>query len=128
MTMSMSFARTTSNASEWIFAFPSVIFLALATAWSATRVMRIARPARRWISLALRLSTSHVPPPTVPMPNSPTLIGFISFQSELQMLAHARPFVGDHAVHDSVAHATVAPRPVVADDAVLLHAERLDCL
>src|SRR3954471_19379359 len=126
MTMSMSFALTTSNASEWIFAFPCVIFLALETAWSATRVMRMARPARRWISLALRLSTSHVPPPTVPMPNSPTLIGFIFFQSELEVLAHARPLVFEHAVHNGVAHAAVAPRPVMADDAILLRAKRLD--
>src|SRR4051812_48128410 len=124
--MSMSFALTTSNASEWICAFPLVIFLARATAWSATRVMRIARPARRWISLALRLSTSQVPPPTVPMPSSPTLIGFISLQPELEMFAHARPFVGEDAVHDGVAHAAVAPRPVVADDAVLLRTQRLD--
>src|SRR4051794_24608127 len=126
MTISMSFTLTTSNASEWIFAFPFVIFLALETAWSATRVMRMARPARRWISLALRLRTSHVPPPTVPMPNSPTLIGFIFFQSELEMLAHARPLVFEHAVHHRVAHAAVAPRPVMADDAILLRAKRLD--
>src|SRR3954470_1297477 len=118
--MSMSFALTTSNASEWIFAFPFVIFLALETALSATRVMRIARPARRWISLALRLSTSQVPPPTVPMPSSPTLIGFISSQSQLQVLLHAWPLIAEHAVHDRVAHAAVAPRPMVADDAVLV--------
>src|SRR6478752_2810931 len=126
--MSMSFALTTSNASEWIFAFPPVIFFAFATAWSATRVMRIARPARRWISLALRLRTSQVPPPTVPMPSSPTLIGFISFQPEFEMLSDRRPFVAQHAVHDGVADAAVAARPVVADDAVLLRAERLDRL
>jgi hypothetical protein len=77
-TMSMSCALTTSKASAWTFAFPLVNFLALATALSATRVMRIARPARRLISLALRLRTSQVPPPTVPMPSRPTLIGFIS--------------------------------------------------
>src|SRR5262245_3367987 len=127
-TMSMSGALTTSNASAWILAFPPVSFLAFATALSATRAMRIARPARRLISLALRLRTSQVPPPTVPIPSRPTLIGFISFQSELQMLFHSRPFVAQHAVHHRVAHAAVAPRPVMADDAVLLRAERLDRL
>src|SRR5688572_15692163 len=120
--MSTSFALTTSKASAWIFAFPLVIFLAFATAWSATRVMRIARPARRWISLALRFRTSQVPPPTVPMPSRPTLIGFILLQSVLEMFLHARPLVPQHAVHHRVADAAVAPRPVVADHTVLLRA------
>ena len=76
ITMSMSLARVTSRASAVTSAFPSTIERARASALSATRVMRIARPARRWISSALRLSTSQVPPPTVPMPSRPTLIGF----------------------------------------------------
>src|SRR4051794_25348407 len=101
--------------------------LAFSTSLSATQAIRIARPARRWISSALRLSTSQVPPPTVPMPNRPTLMGFIFFQSRRQMFSHVRPLRGEHAVHHRVAHRAVAPRPVMADDAVLLRAERLDC-
>ena len=58
--------------------------LARCSALSATTEMRIARPARRWISSALRLRTSQVPPPTVPMPSSPTLMGFMSLQPELR--------------------------------------------
>src|SRR5436190_12601003 len=75
--MSMSFARTTSKASAVSFAFPVVIFLDRARSLSATCVIWMARPARRWISSALRESTSQVPPPTVPMPSSPTRIGRI---------------------------------------------------
>src|SRR6185436_20049099 len=88
--------------------------------------MRIARPARRWISSALRLSTSQVPPPTVPMPSSPTLMGFMPAQPEEEMLFHVGPFVHEDAVHHCVADGAVAPQPVVADHAVLLCAERLD--
>src|SRR5262245_27418456 len=44
------------------------------------------------------------------------------------MLLYAGPFAPKHAVHLRVADAAVAPRPVVADDAVLLRAERLDRL
>src|SRR5687767_6601664 len=88
--------------------------------------MRIARPARRWISSALRLSTSHVPPPTIPMPRSPTLMGFISLQPELQMALHVGPFAQQHAVHHAVADGPVASRPVMADHPVLLRAQRLD--
>jgi hypothetical protein len=75
-TMSTSGERATAKASATTFAFPWVIFFARETALSATCVMRIARPARRRISPALRLRTSQVPPPTVPMPSNPTLIGF----------------------------------------------------
>jgi hypothetical protein len=57
-----------------------------AVALSATRVMRIARPARRWISSPLRPRTSQTPLPTVPMPSSPTRIGRIR-----QRPAAARP-------------------------------------
>src|SRR5687768_8620676 len=92
--------------------------------------MRMARPARRWISSALRLSTSQVPPPTVPMPRRPTRIGlmrgFMALEAHLEMALHVRPFGGEHAVEHGVAHAAVAPRPVAADDAVLLRAESLD--
>src|SRR6185436_3051585 len=130
MTISTSLPRTTLKASSVTTAFPPVISLARCKALSATTEMRIARPARRRISSALRLSTSQVPPPTVPIPSSPTLMGlmsgFISFQPELQMPLHIRPLVRQHAVHHRVADAAVAPRPVVADDAVLLRAERLD--
>src|SRR6185436_15810126 len=125
-TISISGERTSAAPSEMTFALPLTIFLARATSLSATSEMRIARPARRWISSALRLSTSQVPPPTVPIPNSPTLIGFISFQAELQVPLHVRPLGRQHAVHHRVADAAVAPRPVVADHAVLLRAERLD--
>src|SRR2546428_2097373 len=124
--MSISASRTTRNASDRTFAFLPTLLRALPTALSATCEMRIARPARRWISSALRLSTSQVPPPTVPMPSSPTLIGFMFFQAHFQMALHVRPFRGEHAVHHGVAHRAVAPRPVVANDAVLLRAERLD--
>src|SRR5580765_2862385 len=88
--------------------------------------MRIARPARRWISSALRLSTSQVPPPTVPMQSRPTLMGFMPAQPEEEMLFHVGPFVHEDAVHHGVADRAVAPQPVVADHAVLLCAERLD--
>src|SRR5262245_47521830 len=88
--------------------------------------MRIARPARRWISSALRLSTSQVPPPTVPMPSSPTLMGFIPAQPEEEMLLYVGPFVREDAVHHGVADGAVAPHPVVADHAVLPCSERLD--
>ena len=76
MTMSTSGERTTSQASETTFALPFTIERACATALSATIVIWIARPARRWISSAFRRSTSQVPPPTVPMPSSPTRMGF----------------------------------------------------
>src|SRR5262245_42969680 len=102
------------------------MLLARSSALSATTEMRIARPARRWISSALRLSTSQVPPPTVPMPRSPTLMGFIALQPELEVALHVGPLAGEHAVHHRVADAAVASRPVVADHAVLLRAERLD--
>jgi hypothetical protein len=74
--MSTSGAFTTWKASLDTLALPPTILRALRTALSATCEMRIGRPARRWISSALRLRTSQVPPPTVPMPSSATLIGF----------------------------------------------------
>src|SRR5262245_37012530 len=88
--------------------------------------MLIARPARRWISSALRLRTSQVPPPTVPMPSRPTLIGFMSHQASFEVAFDVGPLGGEHAVHDAVSHRAVAPRPMVAYDAVLLCAQRLD--
>src|SRR5688572_22513494 len=126
--MSMLLSLTRENASPVTKAFFPTTERAFLTSLSATCEMRIARPARRLISLALRWRTSQVPPPTVPMPSRPTLIGFISLQPELEMLLHARPLVAQHAVHHRVADAAVAPRPVVADDAVLLRAQRLDRL
>src|SRR5437016_10161472 len=126
MTMSTSFARTTSWASAVTFAFPFTSFFAFLTSLSATRAMRMARPARRWTSSALRLSTSHVPPPTVPMPSSPTLIGFISFQAGLEVALDVRPFGCQHAVHHGIAYRAIAPRPVVPDHPVLLRSQRFD--
>src|SRR5688572_6553060 len=99
---------------------------AFARSLSATTEMRIARPARRWISSAFRFSTSHVPPPTMPIPSRPTLMGFISLKAQAKMVLDVRPFGQKHAVHHGIAYAAVATRPVVADDAVLLRAERLD--
>src|SRR3954454_14208239 len=78
ITMSTSFERTSSKASSVSLALPPVIVFARARSLSATCVIWIARPARRWISSALRFRTSHVPPPTVPMPSSPTRMGCIS--------------------------------------------------
>src|SRR5467141_5217021 len=124
--MSISASRTTRKASDRTFAFLPTLFRALPTALSATCEMRIARPARRWISSALRLSTSQVPPPTVPMPSSPTLIGFISFQAELKVMPDVPPFGCEHAVHHGIAHRAVAPRPVVPEHPVLLRAQRFD--
>src|SRR5437660_214380 len=124
--MSTSFARATSKASPVSLAFPLVIFFARATSLSATCVILIARPARRRISSALRLSTSQVPPPTVPMPSSPTLIGFIALQSELKVMLDVRPLVGEDAVHDRIADRAIAPRPVVPDHPVLLRSQRFD--
>src|SRR2546422_2640677 len=124
--MSICGSRTSLNASPMTFAFLPVIFLARRTALSATCVIWIARPARRRISSALRLSTSQVPPPTVPMPSSPTLIGFISLQSELKVMLDVRPLVGEDAVHDRIADRAIAPRPVVPDHPVLLRSQRFD--
>src|SRR4051812_34195242 len=124
--MSTSFERTTSKASATMLARPPVIFCARAVSLSATCVIWMARPARRLISSALRCRTSQVPPPTVPMPSRPTLIGFIALQPELEVLPDAGPFGGEHAVHHGVANGAVAARRVVADDAVLLRAEGLD--
>src|SRR6267378_7856016 len=124
--MSIFGSHTSLNASPTTFAFFPVIFLARRTALSATCVIWIARPARRRISSALRLSTSQVPPPTVPMPSSPTLIGFISFQAELKVMLDVRPLVGQDAVHDRIADRAIAPRPVVPDHPVLLRAQRFD--
>src|SRR5688572_10845465 len=129
-TISTSSPRTTWKASATTFAFSPTILFARSSALSATTEIRIARPARRWISSAFRFKTSQVPPPTMPMPSSPTLIGLmrgsIAAHPEKQMLLYVRPFVHEHAVHHAVAHRAVAPRPVVADHAVLLRAERLD--
>jgi hypothetical protein len=50
------------------------------------RLVMDAPAPRRWISSALRLRTSQVPPPTVPMPRSPTRMGFTL------PLGEARPF------------------------------------
>src|ERR1700694_5128848 len=124
--MSMSGSRTSLNASAMTFALFPVIFLARRTALSATCVIWIARPARRRISSALRLSTSQVPRPTVPMPSSPTLIGFISFQAELKVMLDVRPLVGQDAVHDRIADRAIAPRPVMPDHSVFLRAQTLD--
>src|SRR5216684_1675916 len=124
--MSICGSRTSLNASPMTFALLPVIFLARRTALSATCVICIARPARRRISSALRLSTSQVPPPTVPMPSSPTLIGFISFQAELKVMLDVRPFGCEHAVHHGIAYRAIAPRPVVPDHPVLLRAQRFD--
>src|SRR5438445_4912345 len=67
-----------------------------------------------------------MPPPTVPMPSSPTLIGFISFQAELKLMPDVGPFGGEHAVHHGIAHSAIAPRPVVPDHPVLLGAQSFD--
>src|SRR5687768_1062148 len=125
-TISTSSPRTTWKASATTFAFSPTILFARSSALSATTEIRIARPARRWISSAFRFRTSHVPPPTMPMPRRPTLMGFISVEAKEQMLPYVRPFVHEHAVQHAVAHRAVAPRPVVADDAVLLRAQSLD--
>src|SRR2546428_6041829 len=124
--MSISASRTTRNASDRTFAFLPTLLRALPTALWVTCEMRIARPARRRISSALRLSTSQVPPPTVPMPSSPTLIGFILLQSELKVMLDVRPLVGEDAVHDRIADRAIAPRPVVPDHPVLLRSQRFD--
>src|SRR3954464_11746074 len=126
MTISTSFPRTTPKASSTTLAFPFTMDLAFSTSLSATTAIRIARPARRWISSALRLSTSQVPPPTVPMPSSPTLMGFMFPEAQLQVALHVGPFAREHPVHDRIAHAAVTARPVVADHSVLLCPERLD--
>src|SRR3989338_6194717 len=78
MTISTSGSLTTENASSVIRHAPPVTCFASSRFLSATTVMRIGRPARRAISSALRCNTVKVPPPTVPIPRSPTLIGFIS--------------------------------------------------
>src|SRR5262245_17123719 len=126
MTISTSLPRTTLKASSTTFALSFTTDLAFSTSLSATTAILIARPARRWISSALRLRTSQVPPPTVPMPSSPTLMGFMSLQPGFEMALHVGPFVHEDAVHHGVADGAVAPQPVMADDSVLLRAQRLD--
>src|SRR5258706_10677895 len=126
MMMSTLRSFTTANASSTTWARFFTIEEAFFVSLSATCEMRIARPARRWISSALRESTSQVPPPTVPMPRRPTLMGFMALKAKLEMLLDARPLASEDAVHDRVADAAVAARRVVADHAVLLRAERLD--
>src|SRR5262245_5200068 len=76
--MSISGSLTTSSPSLTILAAPPVSRCAFGTSLSATRLMRISRPARRWISSRLRARMFQAPPPTVPIPSSPTLIGFIA--------------------------------------------------
>ncbi len=76
ITMSISGSRTTAKASEVTRAFPAVRLFAFSTSLSATTLISMARPARREISSRLRASTAQVPPPTVPMPSNPTLMGF----------------------------------------------------
>src|SRR6266480_104306 len=124
--MSTCASRTTRKASDRTFAFLPTLLRALRTALSATCEMRIARPARRWISSALRLSTSQVPPPTVPIPRRPTLMGRMSLQAQLEMSLDVRPFGCEHAVHHGIAYRAIAPRPVVTDHAVLLRSQRFD--
>src|SRR6266581_4812353 len=124
--MSTFLSLTTENASATTFAFPPVTFFAWARALSATTVMVIARPARLWISSALRDRTSQVPPPTVPIPSRPTLMGFISLQAQFEVTLDVGPFLREHAVHHGGRGITKTARPVVADHAVLLRAQRLD--
>src|SRR5262245_28350906 len=131
MTISMFLSFTRANASSSTRAFFLTIEDAFFVSLSATCEIRIALPARRSISPALRLSTSQTPPPTTPMPRRPTWMGFIlacfiSLQPELQVALHVRPLRGEDAVHHRVPDRAVASRPVVADRAVLLRAQRLD--
>src|SRR5262245_22742557 len=56
-----------------------------------------------------------------------SLLG-VAREARLQVALHVRPLRQHHAVHDRIPDGAVAPRPVVADDAVLLRAERLDRL
>src|SRR5687768_15256747 len=77
MTISMFLSLTSANASSVTRAFFLTMALARLVSLSATCVMRTPRPARRSISLALRCRTSQAPLPTVPMPSSPTLTGFM---------------------------------------------------
>src|SRR5688500_15652682 len=125
-TISTSLPRASSKASDTTLALVPTMLFARSMALSATTEMRIARPARRWISSALRFSTSQVPPPTMPMPSRPTLMGFIALQAQEQMLLDARPLAQEHAVHHRVTDRAVAPQPVMTDHAVLFRAERLD--
>src|SRR5258706_11401672 len=120
MMMSMFLSFTSEKASLTTRAPFFTIDEARFVSLSATFAILIARPARRWISSALRPSTSHTPLPTVPMPSRPTLIGrmalagFISLQPELEETLHVRPLVRQHAVHYRVADRAVSARAVVA--------------
>src|SRR5438045_3899379 len=93
--MSTSLARATSNASPLTFALRPTILRACSIALSATCVIWMARPARRWISSALRFKTSQVPPPTVPMPSSPTRIGRI-MEPATSRCAAQKPVLAEH--------------------------------
>src|SRR6185295_4060607 len=50
----------------------------------------------------------------------------VPLEAQLEVALHVGPLAGEDAVQHRVAHGAVATRGVVADDAVLLRAERLD--
>src|SRR5690606_5857704 len=75
MTTSMSGSDTISAASLQTWAWSPTISRARSTSRSATRVITMLRPPRRVISSRLRVSTSKVPRPIVPIPNRPTRTG-----------------------------------------------------
>jgi len=77
-TISISGLASTSRASPTTLTPEPTICCARAVSRSATMVISMPRPARRLISSWLRCSTLKVPLPTVPMPNRPTWIAFIS--------------------------------------------------
>ena len=77
-TISMEGSRTTAKESVPSSTASPSNARALAISRTATRVTSMLRPARREISPALRANTFHVPPPTTPSPNKPTLIDSIT--------------------------------------------------
>ena len=77
-TISISLPRTTCPGSVVSATSGPARRRALATSRTAAMTTRISRPARRLISLRLRVSKASVPPPTVPNPSNPTFIGFIA--------------------------------------------------
>src|SRR5688500_16525150 len=95
-TMSTSGERATAKALETTFAFPPTMDFAFLVCLSATCVIAIARPARRRISPALRLRTSQVPPPTVPMPSRPTLMGRIMTRARRSGRSSQEPVLAEH--------------------------------
>ena len=90
-TISISGCVTTVNASSVsVVSGTNISVVSKSLRLSAAINRRICRPVRRSISAALRFKTFAVPPPTVPKPKIPTLMGFI--ECSLKILRSSKGF------------------------------------